>query len=41
MKEEDVVYNTVSGLGTSYDISFTNVIYNQMKYTVYWNVKNV
>ena len=40
VKEEDVVYNTVSGLGTSYDISFTNVIYNQMKYTVYWNVKN-
>ena len=30
VKEEDVVYNTVSGLGTSYDISFTNVICNHM-----------
>ena len=40
VKEDDVVYNTVSGLKTSYAVSYVNTSTHQGTTTEYWNTKN-
>lgn len=40
VNEEDVVYNTVSGLKTNYAVSYVNTTTHQGTNTKYWNTKN-
>ena len=40
VNEEDVVYNTVSGLKTSYAVSYVNTTTHQGTTTKYWNAKS-
>ena len=40
VNEDDVVYNTVSGLKTSYAVSYVNTTTHQGTNTKYWNTKN-
>lgn len=40
VKEEDVVYNIVSGLKTNYAVSYVNSSTHQGTTTKYWNAKN-
>ena len=40
VKEEDVVYNTVSGLKTDYAVSYVNTTTHQGTNTKYWKARN-